>query len=367
MKFGLLLFLGLLVASCSDTVLDPNDIGNGDGNDDPASGNDLIFFNQEIFPIVQGSSHNLHSFSLKTGAITTVSQQGFISAPPVGNKLLYIDDTIPGSHRLYLANLDGSNKSFLLEDSLIESATLSPDGNSILYSVTYPLDPYDPFSIQYSRIKLVSLMVAAPISVVVLAEDADAAVMPTFSPDGKYIAYAKLEVSGFDKVIIYDIAARTPIDAGINLNSFSIDLEFDWSADSKQVLCLSTDVLLYDLASRNVTALNFPTEAGLPTFPVLSQDGKIAASGFTTGGVAMHSDIFLYDGRTWTNITNTPDSSEVLPHFSRDGKRIVFSAIYGGVDPFTTQVVPSSDLKVYENGATRTLTQGMIVRPLFGR
>lgn len=365
MKLGVLLLLGILVASCSDTVLDPNDLGNGNGNGDPASGNDLIFFNQEIVLIGQGSPHNLHSYSLKSGAITTISQQGFISAPPVGDKLLFIDDTVPGSHRLYLTNLDGTNKQLVLEDSLIESATLSPDGNSILYTVTYPLDPYDPFSIQYSRIKLVSAM--APTSVSIIAEDADPAVMPTFSPNGRYIAYAHLDVDGFDGVIIYDISSGIATDALINLNTFSIDLEFDWTADSKQVLCLSTDVLLYDLASGNTIPLNFPMSEGLPIFPVLSPDGLIAVAGFSQNGGTLVSDIYLYDGRTWTNITHTPDSSEVLPHFSRDGKKLVFSAIAGGVDPYTTQDVPLSDLKVYENGATRVLTQGMIVRPLFGR
>lgn len=365
MKFGLLLLLGLTLASCSDTVLDPNDIGNGNNNGDPASGNDLIFFNQEIVNIAQGSPHNIHSYSLKTGNITTVSSQGLMSAPPVGNKLLYIDDSVPGFHKLYLADLDGSNKQFVLEDSLIESATLSPDGNSILYAVTYPIDPTDPFSVQYSRIMLVPAM--APTSISVIAVDADPSVMPTFSPNGQYIAYQQLDITGFDRVIIYDIAARTPTDAQINLNSFSIDLEFDWTADSKQVLCLSSDVLLYDLASRNAISMNFPIYQAMPIFPVLSSDGQIAVSGFIQNGGTMVSDIYLYDGRSWTNITNTPDSSEVLPHFSKDGKKIVFSAIFGGVDPYTTQAVPVSDLKVYENGATRALTQGMIVRPLFGR
>jgi TolB protein len=103
----------------------------------------------------------------------------------------------------------------------------------------------------------------------------------------------------------------------------------DLSPDGKSIVFSSADGDLYvfGLAANSVTRLT-ETERK-ESYPSFSPDGNTIAFSASTGGTAPHH-IFLLDRSTLAveQLTNDLETSDILPRFAPDGKRIVFARAY---------------------------------------
>lgn len=104
---------------------------------------------------------------------------------------------------------------------------------------------------------------------------------------------------------------------------------FDISPDGKMIAFSGTgnggtDLYLLDLTTNKVTQLtNTPDTENYPAF---SPDGKSLVYQ-SSAGANQSRDLYLrsLDGKHIRQLTNTPATNDERPHFSPDGKRIVFS------------------------------------------
>lgn len=103
----------------------------------------------------------------------------------------------------------------------------------------------------------------------------------------------------------------------------------DLSPDGKSIVFSSADgdLYIFDLAGNSVTGLTETEQT--ESYPSFSPDGKTIVFSASTGDTAPHH-IFLMDRSTLAveQLTDNPETSDILPRFTPDGKRIVFARAY---------------------------------------
>ena len=162
------------------------------------------------------------------------------------------------------------------------------------------------------------------------------AALPSWSPDGKQIAYVAYEPGKPWKIIL------VPAEGGTSRPMLAEDrtqIDINWSADGKKIVFgrVSTyaneglTIQTYDLQSGELSKI--PGSDGLFS-PRVSPDGRyiVAFSPFRTGPRTLSSKIMLFDSRTqkWSDWVSEPEGDVDYPVWSADSKYIYFDNIAGG-------------------------------------
>lgn len=226
----------------------------------------------------------------------------------------------------------------------------SPDGKAVYYSANTTPGPIFEYA-QDSNTQLFEIkkydMETGEISSV--AGGAGGAVRPTPSPDGKSIAYVK-RVRAESKLFVKDLASGEERMVFDHLDQdmqetwavYGVYPNMDWSPDSKSLyFWASGQIHRVDIADGNVEHIDFrvkdtravmdaprPRKAvspdvittKMPRYTTVSPDGKTAV--FESLG-----KLYKKSGRSApSRVTDLPDSLfEIDPHWSRDGKTLVFA------------------------------------------
>lgn len=158
--------------------------------------------------------------------------------------------------------------------------------------------------------------------------------LPTWSPDGKALAFIRFEGSNHQDGTLHILPAgsNTPY----ILDKDHLYNHFIWMADSQQILATSGwsgafDVYLMDISGKPPIQV----EKGVSEYPRLSPDGKKFALLKNTGalcdgkGCTMPNDLFLYEIATGRTTRLTGDAlPKVNINWAPDGSQIVFHLAY---------------------------------------
>src|SRR5690349_13033463 len=132
MKTVLLLLFLAGIYGCSESVLDPNDLGGGNGgNLDPRT--DRVYFVATALDSGGLASPSLQFVTTSaTPQISTFSLDAFITSAPRDGKIAYITPL-----GITVENLADRSKKTTLSGGaqIITSATLSPDASRIAYTI----------------------------------------------------------------------------------------------------------------------------------------------------------------------------------------------------------------------------------------
>jgi Tol biopolymer transport system component len=231
-------------------------------------------------------------------------------------KILFLSNR-EGSAAIYIMNADGSNQTKLISNSQysIEDFAVSPDGKKIVYSAPGCVEPdgwkEDIYIINIDGSGLVKL-----------TEDPERDINPSWSPDGKKIAFASKRDGIFN---IYVMNAD-----GSNQTRLTVfnALQPAWSPDGKKIaFILLGDVYVMNADGSNQTRLtNSRTQKG---YPAWLPDGKKIA-------FVLDKDLYLIDanGRNLIRLTYNGAISDFRRPiaWSPDGRKIAFTSNCEGSD-----------------------------------
>jgi TolB protein len=156
-----------------------------------------------------------------------------------------------------------------------------------------------------------------------LTEDVERLNQPTWSPDGRYIAYVRREWPTNLEIYVIKLDGSDPIRLTYNLNAF--DIEPDWSPDGSKLAFASSkyrnlDIFTMDLDDFQQTQLT--ENPGADTSPDWSPDGERIVYRSEQDG---NHEIFVMraDGSGQINLTQHI-ASDTDPAWSPNGERIAF-------------------------------------------
>ncbi|MEO2006109.1 MAG: LpqB family beta-propeller domain-containing protein [Candidatus Poribacteria bacterium] len=240
-----------------------------------------------------------------------------------------------GSSDIYVMDADGSNPRKLADHAgNLTSPTWSPDGKSIAFA------SHSVFSLD-----------GPPTSADIYVMDADGAnqrnltnhprrdFSPTWSPDGKSIAFASApEGNLFGDADIHVIDADGKSRRSLT-NQPNNESSPAWSPDGNSIAFIKdqrvgdaiSSEATSDVYVMNVTGAeqrNLTNHPGFTGSPAWSPDGKGIAFYARRGG---NGDIYVMDadGANQWRLTN-PDNWDASPAWSPDGKSIVFASAHEG-------------------------------------
>jgi Tol biopolymer transport system component len=257
-----------------------------------------------------------------------IDADGFMLAEPGNDKIIFMKlIDIFGTIEIYTVSHAGTDRSQVklpidtrTDWFVLGSAAISPDGTRIAYA-TEDIATSQPtlWCITYDG-------GISPPTPKVVAMNVAAGTPPSFSPDGKQLAYFTQEydangiVIGEDGFAIADVQA-TPTPTQLYQREFTLsgDETIDWSPDGSIVMfSVGTEVRTYSMAKGNRTVLPQATHAAY------SPDGsKIVYTDLLNDYQLTIRD--LRTGNT-TPLTDNLDSAAFYPQWSPDGKWIVYSS-----------------------------------------
>jgi Tol biopolymer transport system component len=133
---------------------------------------------------------------------------------------------------------------------------------------------------------------------VVAADVPGLAYSPTWSPDGRLIAYSRWKRGGFRDIHLYDVAAGT--DRALSVDR-AIDADPRFSPDGRYLLFSSDRTGIYNIFARDLETgklLQVTNVLGGAFQPAVSPDGKrLVYTGFTSAGFDLYETPF--DPWTW--------------------------------------------------------------------
>ena len=308
------------------TTYATENITNNMANDElPMWKEDAIYYMSDNGP---NKRNNLWKYDLsaKTNTQLTNFKDFDITFPESGSS----DIIFEAGGKLYLYNLATSTTTELdievISDqrgliaeqknvaSMLQSATVSPDGNRIVVQ---------------ARGELFSLPATEGFVANLSASSGSAERKPAWSPDGNSVAYWS-DATGEYQLMLYDMTGKqqpktlTNFTSGFNYSIF-------WSPDSKKIIYVDQSMAInyLDIATAQVIKADkgkYMYEGDLRGFSVTwSPDSKWAAYSRGTENSATTA-IFLYD--TQNNKVSQLTSgyySDFSPAFSADGKHLFFA------------------------------------------
>ncbi len=277
---------------------------------------------------INDNSSAIFSSTAKGREMTVLARNIILqSAPSKTGKIVYTKfDAISSSNWLYIASIDGKEDKLLAkENSLfsIQNPAISPDGSKILFNGGFNrLLVYDIEKTVFNQITGKLLQNSSP----------------TFSPDGKKIAY--FEKNGNEFVVKVISATSTDIVNVIFSKSFQGDLQsllsntfINWDADSEVI------IFSYTNNSRDyITSVNINDKSEISFDYTAESIGNFNPS----INLAKQTVIFTgKDGNLWGRnynendnrlfqLTNTDVGEKYyLPSWSNDGKYLLVSNFNG--------------------------------------
>lgn len=210
-------------------------------------------------------------------------------------------------NKLWRSHEDLHDEEMLLSDFQASEYTLSPDGKTLAYVEMLDGKP---------QIFTRSLPEG---SGSVLFIHPQGAREPRFSPDGSSLAFTSID-DGHSQVFVYQMAEKTWVNRS---RPGHHDGSPAWTADGKGLVVCRDGQALVLLQEGSETVLE-ENEDGWNATPDVSPDGKTLV--FMSSREAGNPEIYVMDlaTRQSTRLTDHP-GYDTQPHFSQDGKRIVFS------------------------------------------
>jgi tricorn protease len=256
--------------------------------------------------------------------------------------------------RLYLLDLDSEEYRELSVEVVTDLATLKPRRENVAKLTTNGwISPTGKRAVVEARGEIFTLPAEHGPVVNLTASSGVAERYPTWSPDGKYIAYWS------DRSGEYELTIRPANGSGKEQRLTSLGAGFRyrpyWSPDSKKIAFIdqAKTIYIYDLDKRRTTEVDrdlWMTHGGLNSFRVSwSPDSRWMA--YSRGLDNRSGAVFIYDteaGRSHQVTSGYYSSS--MPTFDPDGKYLyflsnrTFSPSYSDVDntwiyPNTTNIV----------------------------
>lgn len=223
---------------------------------------------------------------------------------------------VQARNQICIMNADGTGFLRLTTDDSKQHfyPSLAPDGKSVLYSAFLETDNYEIYELELDDGSVNRLTNVYGVETA-----------PEFSPDGKFLTYAKSNAATGNFQII--IANRNGSNAGNISRVFGWDPT--WSPDGKKMLFASDSrglVQLYtvNLDGKNQTAItNLPAIRGRSDW---SADGNYIV---TYSGPAWNRELFIMNSEGTNSHQLTPDGGNSQgPSFSPDGKWVAFTAYF---------------------------------------
>lgn len=321
----------------------------------PTKKNGPIFFNQFPAGGVSGSAlepiFNLMRTDDRGLTISEIEKKTLLSSAPSGGKLAYFVNNYVGKYYSFnnvimRANSDGTDQHFILTDSLydidVASVAISPNGKRVAVATMSKIavPPFARYEIMIFEADAGSILVDR-------FGIQELGATPTFSPDGKFIAFY-----GFNNSVeVAEIGSRktTPIannayllgpDAGTSNAAYGRG-GLDWSPDGRYITYTGRngsgnerDIFIV-AANGGSVPVNITNDAADEFWPVWSPDGtRIAFSNtFVTGiyQVAM-TQLDPATGGWSAKKKISPDRlitvvlHDLFPQWSPDGKEVLYTS-----------------------------------------
>ena len=191
----------------------------------------MISSNGKALIILTGPAYTIGTINFEKNKVEPLFTHGDNTMPqitPDGNNFVFVSNFEDGKYYIYISRLDGiggAKKIVAAGGGYPEMSNLSPDGKNILYSLDRDI-----------RIKDITEKEPPHL---LFKSDAKAT-SPTFSPDGKFIAYRSDEIGGNFKLFIRpfpitDIKVQVSIDDG---------LYPQWSVDGSEIYYRDDDKIM---------------------------------------------------------------------------------------------------------------------------
>lgn len=298
-KYTFILFLFVMLSSCSDDPVNLNNNNNTPGDIFYVRSLSNFTFFATYSIKADGSDSKVFKDSM---LVTSIPYSEKVTLGRLDIGLFY--------NRMYVVNTDGSNMVSIPRNNYYPIyLALSPRADKVLF--TSDAGNY---------------LVVADVNGTNLLQISDGIrgteYIPKFSPDGNYIAYFEAPPSlttGF-YIIRSDGTGKTLIKDNI---LYDIGATLDWSPDGNRIVFQSSENFPPEICVINVDGTGFRALTDGEN-PAWSPDGsKIAFLKNINNGVR---DIFIInpDGSDEINLTNTPNEHDGPPCWSPDSKKILY-------------------------------------------
>ncbi len=262
-----------------------------------------------------------------TTALAAGGTQG--EAVPTGPGRITFVSTRDGSAQVYVMNADGSHVTQLTRPpGEYHAPVFSPDGRKIALVSAYNETPQ------------VYIMNADGSQMTRLTSPPGANGTPTFSPDGRTIAFVSNRDGGHVQIYLMNIDGSrvtrlTSYKEGASSPSFSPDgrrIAFDANED------LNSQIYVTDRDGSHAVRLTAPPR--VHHAPAFSPDGRsIAFVCQPEGGGSVQICVMNANGSHVRQLTRWPQpgqriamNANMFPHFSLDGRTIVFTSMRSGTE-----------------------------------
>lgn len=303
----------------------------------------------------------------RTGQFKTIEAGDMLSFPSLQQDVVYRDWRLLGSEYLVIGNITATSTGYIADYSLydvvsqkivLNNAQVSVGGNDLrqmahhisdkVYEVITGIRGAFSTKIVYVeqtpqkqyRLVLADMDGAQP---QILLRSTEPLLSPSWSPDGKSIAYVSFETSR-PAIFMQELATgrRTQLTNFQGLNGAPA-----WSPDGRKLaLVLSKDgnpeIYTLDIASKRFTRIT--NHFGIDTEPTWSRDGKSVMFTSNRGGKPQIYQVTLSNQRV-ERLTFEGDYN-AKPQVTPDGKGIVMVHRYDGVFHIAVQDLASGNIRV---------------------
>lgn len=222
---------------------------------------------------------------------------------------------VQASNQICIMNADGSGYRRLTTDDTRQHfyPSLSPDGQSVMYSGFYEKNNYEIYELKLTDGSVTRLTTSFPIETA-----------PEISPNGNSITYARYNPSTERFQIIVSNRNGSDVD---NIGVTGWDPT--WSPDGTQILFASDERGTVQLYKVGLNGKGMKVVTSLPAIRGRSDWSAVENLIVTYSGPAWNRELFIMnaDGTNSHQLTPSGGNSQG-PSFSPDGKWVVFTAYF---------------------------------------
>lgn len=239
-----------------------------------------------------------------------------ISWSPNGKKILF-SSMRDGNSEIYMMDADGGNQTNLTQHSGLDfSPSWSPDGQRVLF-VSNRDGKEDIFLLSLNDNYITKI-----------TESTSGAFLPQWSPNGKMIAYKQRnEGSKAVHLVVTDASGKNK--TRLTQHKKDIDMQFNWSPDSRSIVVASKRKKLINIFNINIEngeTKQLTHTSSSDIMPQYSPDGKkILFLSQREHGTRQELFIMNADGSEVRKLIPSQNMEYMNPSWSPDGRWITFS------------------------------------------